>query len=354
MLTAANLTKSYGDRTLFEDVSFSLVAQERLGLVGRNGSGKSTLFRIILGEESPDQGSIVTPRGYRIGHLSQHLQFTQPTILREACLGLPADERDQEYRGEIILSGLGFTQDDLQRAPAEFSGGFQIRLNLAKLFLSEPNLLLLDEPTNYLDIVSMRWLTSFLRAWKGELMLISHDRLFMDSVTTHTMFIHRARIRKVQGDTAKLYAQVAQEEEIYEKTRVNEDKKRRDLEVFISRFRAQASKAALVQSKMKALERMGEKDELSDKDRARPQRESTNQKDKQQRSTQRKIAACEERFHKLETELLEVESDIARASEARETQAITERSARLAALKNSIDAEFQNLEKLSKMAAIPV
>ncbi len=264
MLQVSALNKSYGARTLFEDVTFALSPGERLGLVGRNGCGKSTLFRLILDEEHPDDGQIIIPRGYQVGHLEQHLKFTEPTILTEACLGLPLNERDQSYRGEIILSGLGFSDSDMQKAPSEFSGGFQIRINLAKLLLSEPNLLLLDEPTNYLDIISMRWLTSFLRSWPGEMMIISHDRLFLDSVTTHTMLIHRGRIRRILGGTSKLYNQITEDEEIYEKTRVNEEKKRKELEIFINRFRAQASKAALVQSKIKALERMGEKEALRD------------------------------------------------------------------------------------------
>lgn len=264
MLRVTNLCKSYGDRTLFRDVTFSLIPGERLGLVGRNGCGKSTLFKLILDTEHPDDGTIVMPRNYTVGHLAQHLNFKEESILKEACMGLPKDERDQEYRGEIMLAGLGFSEEDMHQPASYFSGGFQIRINLAKLLLSEPNLLLLDEPTNYLDIVSMRWLSSFLSSWSNELIIISHDRSFMDSVTTHSMFIHRGTIRKVQGGTEKLYSQVTLDEEIYEKTRINEDKKRKELEDFINRFRAQASKAALVQSKVKALERMGKKDELQD------------------------------------------------------------------------------------------
>jgi ATP-binding cassette subfamily F protein 3 len=264
MLQAANLSKAYGDQIIFEDVSFSMVRGERLGLVGRNGSGKSTLFRIILGEETADSGTITFPRGYVCGHLAQHLKFTENTVLGEACLGLPPYERDQEYKAEIILGGLGFTQSDMYEAPETFSGGFQIRINLAKVLLSEPNLLLLDEPTNYLDIVSVRWLIGFLRDWKDEVIIISHDRDFMDSVTTHTMIIRRNKIRKIPGNTEKLYTQIELDEEIYEKTRVNEGKKRKEIEVFINRFRAQAAKATLVQSKVKALERMGVKEELRD------------------------------------------------------------------------------------------
>ena len=262
MIQVSKLTKCFGERILFEDVTFNLIAGEKLGLVGRNGSGKSTLFKLLLGDDHPDEGTISSPKGYRIGHLAQHLTFTEPTVLKEACLGLPEHERDEEYRGEIILNGLGFSEEDIHRSPSEFSGGFQIRINLAKLLLSEPNLLLLDEPTNYLDIISMRWLTEFLREWRGEMILISHDRLFMDSVTTHTMFIHRGSIRKVKGSTTKLYEQVAQDEQNYEKSRIAEEKKRKELEEFIARFRAQAAKAALVQSKIKMLEKLGQKEEL--------------------------------------------------------------------------------------------
>jgi ATP-binding cassette subfamily F protein 3 len=258
------LSKSYFARELFTDVSFQMNAGERLGLVGRNGHGKTTLFRLILGQEEPDSGEIVIPRNYRIGHLEQHLHFTQPTILAEAALGLPEDEAHSIYKAEAILFGLGFSQADLERAPDEFSGGYQIRINLAKLLLSEPNLLLLDEPTNYLDITSVRWITRFLSNFRGELILISHDRDFMDRVTTHTAVIHRQKVRKFEGGTEKAYGQILVEDEIHEKTRANEEKKRAQAEAFINRFRAQASKAKLVQSRIKMLERLPKLDELTD------------------------------------------------------------------------------------------
>jgi ATP-binding cassette subfamily F protein 3 len=258
------LSKSYFARELFTDVSFQMNAGERLGLVGRNGHGKSTLFKLILGEEEPDSGEITIPRNYRIGHLEQHLHFTQPTILAEAALGLPEDEPHSIYKAEAILFGLGFSQADLEKAPQEFSGGFQIRINLAKLLLSDPNLLLLDEPTNYLDITSVRWIARFLANFKGELILISHDRDFMDSVTTHTAVIHRQKIRKFEGGTAKAYAQIVLEDDIHEKTRANEDRKRAHAEAFINRFRAQASKAKMVQSRIKMLERLPKIEGLND------------------------------------------------------------------------------------------
>jgi ATP-binding cassette, subfamily F, member 3 len=137
-----------------------------------------------------------------------------------------------------------------------------VRLNLASVLVSVPDLLLLDEPTNYLDIVSIRWIEGFLQSWPHELLLITHDRSFMDRVVTHTMGIHRNRIRKYPGTTEKYYAQIAQDEEIHEKTRVNDERKRKELELFITRFRAKARLAGLVQSRVKALEKQEKRDKL--------------------------------------------------------------------------------------------
>ncbi len=264
MISIQNLHKSYGGQGLFEGASLQMGRGERLGLVGRNGHGKSTLFRMILGEEEPDEGAITFPRNYRIGHLAQHLNFTRPTILEEGSLGLPPGEEDDHYKVERILFGLGFGDADMDRSPREFSGGFQVRLNLAKVLVSRPNLLLLDEPTNYLDIVSIRWIIGFLNDWEDEMILISHDRDFMDQVTTHTAAIHRQKIRKVAGSTSKLYEQIHQEEQIYEKTRQNEEKQRAHIESFVNRFRAQATKASAVQSRIKMLEKMGSRERLSE------------------------------------------------------------------------------------------
>jgi ATP-binding cassette subfamily F protein 3 len=264
MLQADNVNKSYGTQVIFDNVGFTVNPGERVGLVGRNGHGKTTLFRIILGLEKADSGVISTPGGYTIGHLSQHIRFTEHTILKEVCLSLPDNDTgiDETYKAETVLMGLGFDTEDFSLAPTDLSGGFQIRLNLAKVLVSDPNLLLLDEPTNYLDIVSMRWLRQFLRNWKKELIIITHDRSFMDSVTTHTMAIHRCRMKKVSGPTEKVYSQLLMEEEIYEKTRTNDEKKRKEVEQFINRFRAKSTKARAVQSRIKALQRKDEKEKL--------------------------------------------------------------------------------------------
>jgi ATP-binding cassette subfamily F protein 3 len=262
MISIENLSKSFGGQILFDKATFKINARERVGLVGRNGHGKTTLFRIITGHETYDEGTLHIPKLYRIGYVEQHIHFTKNTVLEEGMTGLPASERDQAWKVEKILMGLGFSLDDMQRHPGEFSGGYQVRLNLAKVLVSEPNLLLLDEPTNYLDITSIRWIEQFLCAWPGELMLITHDRGFMDKVVTHTLGIHRRKMRKLAGDTEKYYAQIAQDEEIYEKTRLNDEKRKKEIELFISRFRAKARLANMVQSRVKTLSKMEKHDKL--------------------------------------------------------------------------------------------
>ncbi|MBS3755904.1 MAG: ATP-binding cassette domain-containing protein [Desulfobacterales bacterium] len=262
MINIEGLSKSYGGNVLFDDVSFKINARERVGLVGRNGHGKTTLFRMILGLESPDAGIISCPKNYRIGHVSQVLEFFESTILAEGMRGLPADSADEHWQVEKILTGLGFSPADMQRAPAEFSGGYQVRLNLAKVLVSKPDMLLLDEPTNYLDITSIRWIRRFLVNWPGELFLITHDRSFMDQVVTHIAGIHRKTVRKVAGNTEKYYSQIAQEEEVYERTRQKDERRRKEIERFISRFRAKARLANLVQSRVKTLEKLTRKEKL--------------------------------------------------------------------------------------------
>lgn len=256
MIQLQNISKNFASQELFNDLNFKLNAGTRVGLVGRNGSGKSTLFKMILGEETPDSGEIIIPKNYRIGTLKQHLEFSEKTLREEAALALEDEMKYDVYRVEKILFGLGFTQDDLEKDPLSFSGGYQIRINLAKLLVTEPNLLLLDEPTNYLDIVSLRWLKNFLRAFEGELILITHNRDFMDSVCTHTMGLVRKNIEIIQGNTHKFYEQLASNDELYAKQKVAQDKKVKELEEFIARNKARASTASLAQSKVKQLEKM--------------------------------------------------------------------------------------------------
>jgi ATP-binding cassette subfamily F protein 3 len=262
MIRVENLHKSYGDLILFEGINFALNERERLGIVGRNGHGKTTLFRMILGKESPDSGSIIIPKNYRIGYVSQRLEFSHDTILTEAISALPETEKDHHWKTEKILAGLGFNQTEFRRHPQAFSGGYQVRLNLAKALISEPDLLLLDEPTNFLDITSIRWIEQFLQSWPHEVILITHDRSFMDKIVTHTMGIHRLMVRKIEGNTAKYYGQIALDEEVYEKTRIKDERRRKEIKQFITRFRAKARQANLVQSRAKTLQKMEKKQKL--------------------------------------------------------------------------------------------
>jgi ATP-binding cassette, subfamily F, member 3 len=262
MIKISGLNKSFGKQVLFDDLNLSINKGEKIGLVGRNGHGKSTIFQMILGHVEPDSGTISIPKNYRVGHLEQHLHFTKPTVFEECCLGLLHEDEYETWQVEKVLFGLGFSGKDMERAPSEFSGGYQIRMNLAKLLVSRPDMLILDEPNNYLDIVAIRWLEEFLKSWEGEFILITHDRSFMDSVVTHVAAIHRTKARKVEGDTEKLYSLINQEEEIYEKTRLNEAKKRKQEEIFIARFKARASFASRTQSRVKKLEKQGEMKEL--------------------------------------------------------------------------------------------
>jgi ATP-binding cassette, subfamily F, member 3 len=262
MIIASNIEKSFGPQVLFEDVSFLINKGERIGLVGKNGTGKSTLFKMIMGEERQDSGTLSTPKNYKIGSLDQHIHFTQPTVIDECIEALPTEKQWDHYKAEIILSGLGFSESDFQKDPITFSGGFQVRINLCKALLADPNMLLLDEPTNYLDILSLRWLKDYLIKWPGEMILITHDRDFMDKVTTHTLGLHRKQARKVTGDTIKFYELIVQEEETYEQTRKNLENKRKEMQSLVDRFRAKASKATMAQSRLKMMEKMGTMEKL--------------------------------------------------------------------------------------------
>ncbi len=262
MIQITNLSKAYGGHVLFENISFSLNKGYKVGFVGRNGSGKSTLFKLLLGEEEHDSGDILIPKNYYLGALKQHIHFTHPSVREECASVLSGDEAYDTYKVEKMLFGLGFSHEDLDKDPLSFSGGYQIRINLVKLLATNPSMLLLDEPTNYLDIVSMRWLASFLKSFEGEVILITHDRDFMDAVTTHTMGLNRKSLMMVQGNSHKFYAKLAEDDERYLKTKANLDKKRAELEDFITRQKARASKAVMAQSKAKQLEKMGEMEEL--------------------------------------------------------------------------------------------
>jgi ATP-binding cassette subfamily F protein 3 len=253
MIQISNLNFGFGGRDIFIDASFHVSHGEKIALVGRNGTGKSTLFKIINGEVTSDQGEISSPKNYSLGTLKQHLAFTESNIVAECC-----KEGVEVFEAEKILMGLGFSEDDFQKAPETFSGGFQIRIELAKCLLQKPDMLLLDEPSNYLDITSLRWLKNFLKRYPGEMILISHDQSLLNTVCTHTMGIHRKKIKKVPGEVSNYYDQLALDLDLESKTKDNIEKKKKEMQAFVDRFRAKARKASQAQSRLKKIEKLNQ------------------------------------------------------------------------------------------------
>lgn len=264
MIKVRNLSISFAGQDIFENVDVVFNRSDKVGFIGKNGSGKSTFLKLILGHLEQDGGEVLIPNGYKIGYLEQHIKFTHSSVIDEICSILPEEREYESWKGEEILIGLGFTGESMLENPMSFSGGYQVKINLAKLLLSEPNMLLLDEPTNYLDIYSIRWLKKFLQDWDQELVLVTHDRGFMDEVINQTLNIHRGSFRKSKGNTRNVMEKILLEEEVYEKTRVNEDKKRQKTKEWINRFGAKASMASRAQSKIKMLEKQDVKSKLSD------------------------------------------------------------------------------------------
>ncbi len=263
MLQIQGISKSFGSQNLFHNVNFSLESGEKAGLLGKNGTGKTTLLKMIMGQEAPDEGSILYPRNYCCGYLSQHFSFSESTALQEAALGLPLIDRYAHHEVEQVLEGLGFSKEQMEQNPTSLSSGFQLRVELAKLLVSKPQMLLLDEPTNFLDLPSIRWLESMLREWKGEILMISHDRSFLDSVCNSMIMLHRGEAYRQQGNTEAIYQFVAQQEELHERTRVNIEKKKAHLQKFVDRFGAKATKAAQAQARIKAINKLPSLEKLS-------------------------------------------------------------------------------------------
>ena len=255
MITFTNISLSFLGKKLLDDINFQLNSKEKIGLIGRNGSGKSTLLSLILNRLEPDDGKIIISKNYKIGLVEQKIEFSYETVLDEIISVLPDERYYESWKGEKILSGLGFTTEEILQNPKNLSGGNQVKVNLAKLLLDEPDLLLLDEPTNYLDIFSIKWLQNFLHNWKKELILITHDRFFMDSIISHTIYIHRNTVRKIEGNSKKLLNLIKKEEDIYESTRVNQVKDRKRKEEWIKRFQSKATLASRAQSRVKMLEK---------------------------------------------------------------------------------------------------
>ncbi len=286
MISASNLTLRRGPRALLEDTSFTLHDGWHVGIVGRNGTGKSTLFSAILGELSADRGDLSVPKGLAIASVAQEtpglpdaaIEFALDgdTELRdlERRLVVAEDAHDAGRIGSIherlneiggyaarsraakLLHGLGFSPETQERPVASFSGGWRMRLNLARALMCRSDLLLLDEPTNHLDLDAVIWLQSWLVGYSGTLLVISHDREFLDAVTTHTLHIEQSRATLYTGNYSQFERQRAERLTLQAAAHAKQQKEIAHLQSFINRFKAQATKATQAQSRVKQLERM--------------------------------------------------------------------------------------------------
>ena len=314
MIAAQNISLAFGGDPLFQDVNFMINRGDRVGLVGANGAGKTTMLRLLNGEMTPDTGTIAMRSGTEIGYLPQDGAGLSNQSVRDEVLSALGDltrieermavlnvevaeahddpNRTDEERTELleelgdlhhrydqldgfaargavekILMGLGFEPTDLDRPCTEFSGGWGMRIALAKLLLREPDLLMLDEPTNHLDIESLTWLEAFLRTYHGAILLISHDRSFLDALTTHIYELSSRRLTIYTGNYTTYRAEREKRRVLQIAAYENQQKMIIDTERFIDRFRAKASKATQVQSRVKQLDKV-ERIEMPDSDEA--------------------------------------------------------------------------------------
>ncbi|NDG52352.1 MAG: ABC transporter ATP-binding protein [Flavobacteriia bacterium] len=300
MISANNISVYFGGQELFDKVSFMVNKGDRIGLVGKNGAGKSTLLRILSGEQSPNEGSISTPNDSTLGYLRQDLDFEEGrTVQQEAELAFKeikeleekinainlemSDRTDYETEGYMqlitdlnelneryvllggytiqsemsqVLLGLGFQLDDFSRQTNEFSGGWRMRLELAKILLSKPDVLLLDEPTNHLDIESIVWLESWLKNYSGAVVLVSHDRAFLDAVTNRTIDLILGKANDYKASYSKYVELRKDRQEKQIQSKKNQDKEVKQTKMLIDKFRYKKSKAAFAQSLIKKLDKM--------------------------------------------------------------------------------------------------
>jgi ATP-binding cassette, subfamily F, member 3 len=259
MLTVAGLSKSFGGRELFDEVSLTIQSGERVAIVGPNGAGKSTLLKIILGHEEPDAGEVSFIRGTRVGYLPQESEPAgNETILD---IAVPHEhEHDGQFvaKAKQILASLGFKNSDHTRPARELSGGWVMRAHLARLLAEEPDLLLLDEPTNHLDLETLLWFQDYLRDYPGGILLISHDREFLNRLCTHIAELQASRILRYTGNYDEYLEQRASAEATMAATAVAQQREIDRLQLFVDRFRAKNTKAAQAQSKLKQIERLKE------------------------------------------------------------------------------------------------
>ena len=300
MISVNSVTVSFGGYDLFDNVSFLVNPKDRIGLAGKNGAGKSTMLKLLAGEQNPTKGEISKPNDFRIGYLPQdmihqhgrtvfeetatafeeiqrlevrlgvitHELETRTDYESDAYMNLITELTDINTRMDIIgagnreeeiekiLKGLGFERNDFHRQTAEFSGGWRMRIELAKILLKKPDILLLDEPTNHLDIESIQWLEETMQTFSGSVMLISHDRQFLDTVTTRTIEISNQKIYDYKTNYSRYLVLRQERKEQQENAAKNQQKVIDQTEALIDKYRAKASKAAFAQSLIKKLDRM--------------------------------------------------------------------------------------------------
>ena len=257
MLTIDHISMEFSSRPVLDDITFLINRKERIALVGKNGAGKTTLLRLIAGEYQPTSGRIAKETDMTIGYLPQVMLFHDDRTLREEMM-LVAHEDEARFVAEMdrTVIGLGFERRDFDRPCSEFSGGWRMRIELAKILLSHPDLLLLDEPTNHLDIESIQWLEDFLKTSPSAVLMVSHDRAFIDNVCNRTIEITLGRIYDYNVNYSKFVELRKERHEQQVRAYQNQQKMIQDTEEFIERFRYKATKAVQVQSRIKQLEKL--------------------------------------------------------------------------------------------------
>ncbi|MFC1607131.1 ABC-F family ATP-binding cassette domain-containing protein [Candidatus Latescibacterota bacterium] len=298
MLTVSNITKSFGDRILFSSVSFTVSSRDRYGIIGANGTGKTTLLEIIAGNAEYDSGSVFFQKGASKGYLEQNLSFETDNDLITEVMSVQSEaekyehkksiihdsladtndpdeqaellkeladietreeslnDRSQEFEAKKILSGLGFTEQDFTRKIREFSGGWIMRAGMARLLLSEPDLLLLDEPTNHLDLTALIWLEYYLKSYQGAIIIVSHDREFLNRSTSKLVALAHCSAKLYHGNYDFYITSRKKEDEVLASTIKNQERFIESEQRFIDRFRAKNTKATQVQSRIKRLEKL--------------------------------------------------------------------------------------------------
>jgi len=259
MLTVAGLSKSFGGRELFDDVSLNVMSGDRIAITGPNGAGKSTLIKIILGQEEPDAGSVSFIRGTRVGYLPQESEPAGDETVMEVAVP-HQHEHDGQFSAKVkqILASLGFKQTDHDRPAKEMSGGWIMRAHLARLLAEEPDLLMLDEPTNHLDLETLIWFQDYLKYYPGAILMISHDREFLNNLCTHIAELRASKIMRYTGNYDEYVEQRAAMEATLIATAKSQQRDIDRLQLFADRFGAKASKASQAQSKLKQIERIKE------------------------------------------------------------------------------------------------